>query len=471
MEKLRKYRNFIKCSGFLRLLTVLAFVLTANSIYAQTQGRLTYAIIKELEITPVNERNYCGEEVCYELKIPYIRADDVMAAIPDLPNGVSFVSLRRSEYSDTTTGTKIELWLNFAEPGKYKFRVMRLTLNGRLYGIPLKTIEIFENPKNMLPQLVVSFDNGTELIQQRRTKAQTKPAFQAEKGTLLTFHVSLQYAVQILNYEWQVPKNALLEETERFEITKGTLRNSEFSVEKIPVATFEWEPLVTGQVYLPELRITATAYNGSRVELTMPEAFVDVVSAPKEAAKVEDIASEYFAYAFTPVPETVKAYVKKSVTEGDCRRLAALRAAERKSLPFGKAKIQRKELEKSLEINGEINEPAFYRLVIFLSLTLIFTVLLLIALAYKKIPSVLVLSIFAILFFVLSIISIVFLHQKYGIFTGGGVSPVPEKTVEAVESIESGRRVRIEQKAGGWLFIRVGSSGGWVLEQNVIMIE
>ena len=67
----------------------------------------------------------------------------------------------------------------------------------------------------------------------------------------MKFTVSLQYAVQIISYSWKVPKNAIVRELEQYDITKGTLRSSEFSEEKIPVSTFEWEPLYSGKLSLP----------------------------------------------------------------------------------------------------------------------------------------------------------------------------------------------------------------------------
>ena len=90
---------------------------SASPVFSQ---RLTYNIIKELTVKPVNQNNFSGTDCAFELKIPYIKSENVQAQIPDLPNGVNFVSLRRTEYSDTETGTKIELWLNFADSGTYR---------------------------------------------------------------------------------------------------------------------------------------------------------------------------------------------------------------------------------------------------------------------------------------------------------------------------------------------------------------
>lgn len=98
------------------LLPIITILFTVMPVQAQ---RLTYSVIEKLSVKPVNQNNFSGTDCAFELKIPYIKSENVQAQIPDLPNGVNFVSLRRSEYSDSENGTKIELWLNFSDSGIY----------------------------------------------------------------------------------------------------------------------------------------------------------------------------------------------------------------------------------------------------------------------------------------------------------------------------------------------------------------
>ena len=115
MEKQRKIRNFKFIAGLLKnLAAILLFAISAKPGFAQQ--KLTYSMIQNLLVKPVNQTNFSAADCAFELKIPYVKSDLVQAQIPDLPAGVNFVSLRRSEYSDEnkTSGTKIELWLNFA---------------------------------------------------------------------------------------------------------------------------------------------------------------------------------------------------------------------------------------------------------------------------------------------------------------------------------------------------------------------
>ncbi|MBQ1949313.1 MAG: hypothetical protein II367_04050, partial [Treponema sp.] len=123
--------------------------------------RITYNMIQALTVTAVNKNNFSGTDCAFEVKIPYVKSENVQAQIPDLPGGVNFVSLRRSEYSDSESGTKIELWLNFADSGVFRLNNLKVYLNNRMYTIRFEPIVISENPRNILPQLVVSFEDGT----------------------------------------------------------------------------------------------------------------------------------------------------------------------------------------------------------------------------------------------------------------------------------------------------------------------
>ncbi len=468
MEKQRRQRKSIKRSRLLKYFFLISlFELFLPHLFSQQ--RLALSVIRTLSVKPVNDINFSGTDCAFELKIPYTKSDFVQAQIPDLPSGVNFVSLRRSEYSDKEVGTKIEIWLNFAEAKAYQLRSLQVYINNRLYYIPFSRIVISDNPKNMLPQLVVSFDNGVELVQQHRTKQKNPEAFTSYTGQTLIFTVYLQYAVQIISYDWKVPKNALFTELERYDITKGVFRNSEFSEEKIPVATFELEPLSKGRLYLPEFKIIATSYSGTRVELALPDSYINVLE-----GKIEDSESKnenYFAYAFTKKNTEVKRVEKNAVSEDVCEEIANLRRKEREGMPFGQSYKRRVEFEKENGILESSAEPTKFSLWLCLAASGLFLIMAVIFLVAKKIKCMLGFSTLLFCAVVLSIVQFVRLSKDYAIFTGGSLSPVPEKSVDSVASIGSGKRVELEQKAGGWFFIEFGSTGGWILEDKVILIK
>lgn len=468
MEKQRKNRKINFNNGLLKAgLSLILILLTSQNLFAQ---RLTYNIIKGLTVSAVNKNNFSGTDCAFELKIPYIKSENVQAQIPDLPNGVNFVSLRRSEYSDSETGTKIELWLNFADSGVYRLSSLKVYLNNHLYYLPFEPIVILENPKNILPQLVVAFEDGSEFIQTRRGGQSTKKRFTTKAGQPVNFTVYLQYGVQIVSFNYSVPKNALFRELERFDITRGTLRSSEFTEEKIPVARFEWEPLYSGDQKLPDVHIVATSYNGVRVDLTLPQTPVNVLEGDIQTSS-ENEAEELFGYAFAQKNKKVKKTEKVTVSLKNCERIAKLRTTERHSIPFTKAYKLRKSFENSLGLNDTIFEPTYFTVKLSVILLIIFILLLGLMIFMKKLQGIIIFSVFSILFLVSTIITSVLILTPYAIFKGGEVSPVPEKVSSTSSSIESGKRVRIEHRNGGWVYVQFGNSGGWVTEDKVIFID
>lgn len=439
------------------------------SIFSQSQKRLTYAMIMQLDIVPVSEKNYAGQECCFELKIPYTKADAVQSTIPDLPSGVTFVSLRRSEYSDEEFGTKIELWLNFSEPGTYKLRFMRIIINNQTYSIPFTPIKISENPRDMLPQLVIAFENGKEVVQQKKSKSYSKALFSTEEGENLRFTVYLQYAVQLVNFWWGVPKGSLFTEVERFDITQGKLRSSEFSEERIPVATFDWKPLMKGEVSLPEMRFVATSYNGSRVQLSFPDAFIRVLESTAVPEKADDYSS-MFKGAFSASKKSEEVESVFVIGRNELEEISRLRSVEKNSLPFSKASAERRKYEESLGIAGEQGEFSWITFYVFSCAALFFLIVLLLCLIFKRISGFILSTTAFLAFLVLSFVTVVSLKKESGIFAGGKIRAVPEVQGEAVESIPSGKKVLVEEKAGSWYYIRYGSSGGWTDESSVILI-
>lgn len=467
MEKQRKER---KRKFFIRFLKIALFaIIAAFSASPAFSQRLTYNIIKELTVKPVNQNNFSGTDCAFELKIPYIKSENVQAQIPDLPNGVNFVSLRRTEYSDTETGTKIELWLNFADSGTYRLRSLRVYLNNRLYYLPFNPIVISENPRNILPQLVVVFDNGTKIVQTRKGSNKNYGNFSAVAGKSEFFTVYLQYGVQIVSLNWSVPKNAIFREIEQYDITHGVVKSAEYSEEMIPVVRFEWQPLISGSQKLPDLQIVATSYNGVRVDLKLPETPLNVKEGVVSLDNKND-AENYFGYAFSSKAESLKKVEKVSVSVSDCEKIAELRKLERKAVPFTQKYKERKEFEESVGIANAAAEPTYFVFYVCLYLSVFFLLLLIFVIWLKKLRGIITFSALLISSIVFVVISFVQVSATYAIFKGGDISPVPELTAGAVASIESGKRVHISQKAGQWVFVQFGDSGGWVTDNNVILI-
>lgn len=447
----------------------LFFVLAA--VFSQSQKKLTYSQMISLVVAPQNERNYAGQECCFELKIPYTKADSVQASIPDLPVGVNFVSMRRSDYSEDENGTKIELWLNFSEPGTYELRVMRITVSGKIYPIKFMPVTIFENPRDLLPQLVIKFDNGVEFVRQKKSKASEIPAFSAEVGTKLKFTVYLQYAVQLISFDWEVPRDSIFSQTSRHSVASGIRGSTDFSEELIPVSSFEWQPLTVGNMMMPKMRFVAISYNGTRSELSLPDSFIQVNESPVSLSSPLESEENHFPDAFENSSTYSYSPSESVISKKDCENIAFLRSKERRSLPFGSEAKTRRDFENSVGISDGEAEPVYFGFWIFFSLSLLGLIFSVFFIFSKKIVRLTFFSIFSLFFALFAVISMFRIKKDSGIFTGGKIAPIPEFSVDGVESINAGKKVFVEQKAGNWLYIRNSSSGGWTLSENVIPIR
>ncbi len=444
----------------------LFFVFAA--VFSQSQKKLTYSQMISLVVAPQNERNYAGQECCFELKIPYTKADSVQASIPDLPSGVNFVSMRRSDYSEDENGTKIELWFNFSEPGTYELRVMRITVNGKIYPIKFMPVTISENPRDLLPQLVIKFDNGVDLVRQKKSKISEKAAFSAEAGSKLKFTVYLQYAVQLISFDWEVPKDSIFTQTARYPVASGIRGSTDFSEELIPVSSFEWQPLTVGNMIMPKMRIVAISYNGTRTELPLPDSFIQVTES-SALPSFSDAEENHFPDAFEN--SSIYSPSESVISKKDCENIASLRSKERRSLPFGSEAKTRRDFENSIGISDGEAEPVYFGFWIFFFLSLLGLIFSVFFIFSKKIVRLTFFSIVSLFFALFAVISMFRIKKDSGIFTGGKIAPIPEFSVDGVESINAGKKVFVEQKAGNWLYIRNSSSGGWTLSENVIPIR
>ena len=451
--------------GKLLLACLLVVFAGSSSGFAQ---RLTNAIVKELRVRPASENNYIGTECLFELKIPYIRSEQVQASIPSLPSGVTFLSLRRSDYFDVTSGTKIEIWFSFSSAGKYRIPALNVFFNNRSNKISFEPFEIFEDPRNREPQVIVTFEDGKEFVYQKRNKNVQKYFMEAKTGKPLVFTVSLQYAIQLFSLDWILPKDAYIKQLEKIEF-KTNGNNTNYSAEKIPIGVYEWEPLSSGKMTLPEFNIVATSFNGARISLALP--YIEITVKDGSVAEKTENMDSYFSYAFINSFRSEKKAGSVLVTEDDCEKIAMLRMKERRSFPFENARAERMEFEKSLHVENEMNEASLPLMGVLLIMAVFFVLMIVLFVVLKKMIPLSVFSILFVVFVSLFIVIHVRAAKKYGVFKGGEIHSVPEVTAESIATIDSGSVVQIEQKASGWYFVRLGNTGGWVDVQSVSLIE
>jgi hypothetical protein len=439
-------------------------------IFGNTLSAQTYSQMKALRMISQNDVIYAGKECQFSLVIPSAKTADVQMEIPSLPAGVSFISMRRTDFIENgvQSGTKIDLQISFRVQGEYKLPPLRVKVKNRSYDIPFDSVVVQQDPATLSPCLIIHFDNGVEV---KNAQPSPEPLFSVRAGDKIRFTVYVQYTVQVINFEWSIPKNALFTEVKKYKITEGKPRGSGFSAELIPVARFEWQPLVSGLTALPDMHLTATSYGGMRVKLVQPDMRISVLPAEKKKTGTVNNNESYFSYAFTETENVNDSKARTDISEENCKKLAELRIRERHSPVPWKAAAERRAFEKKLGISGGRNESSEILFILLVIVTAVFVLLALLLFILKKTARAIPFIVCACAAFVCTVIAGVHLSSLYGIFKGGSIRSVPDVASGFVSPVASGQRVRIEEITGKWIYIQYGSTGGWVSSSSIIVIK
>lgn len=452
------------CKTAVAVLFLLIFI-DNRFLRAQTSTDL-----QKLRVTPPVGALYSGREYMFSLVIPDVKPSSVQADTPEVPSGVSVVSMRRTDYTEVgmQTGTEVDIWLSFRDARIYTLPPLRVRIKGRLYEIPFADVNIEQNPASTSPRLIIKFANGTEVSD---NAANDEPLFTVPAGEKILFTLYLQYAVQVIRFSWQAPKDALLTELWRYEINDSAARSSLFTADPIPVALFEWQPLVSGTTALPDIELSTSAYSGARVKLSLPAAVIRVVPAISAPPNESDSNESYFSYAFSEVDNPESENTVRAVSEADCETLALLRSAERHAFFPWKAVSARRTFEAKLGITSGKAEPKTAVCTLFAVCAGVLALLCIVLFAAKKRAfAYTVLCGFCIVL-AFAVASTIRLSAVYGIFKGGEIRLVPDESSGFVSPIGSGERVRIEETAGKWMYIQYGTTGGWVISSSVAPIR
>ena len=439
--------------------------LIGGTLYAEGPSDL-----QKLRVTsPVGEL-YSGSEYMFSLVIPDVRPADVQADSPEMPSGVSLVSMRRTDYtqSGVQSGTEIDIRLLFRDARIYTLPPLRVRIKGRLYEIPFSDVNIEQNPASTFPRLIIKFENGTELADDI---ADDEPLFTLPAGEKILFTLYVQYVVQAIRFSWAAPKNALLTELWRYEIAEGAPRASLFTTDPIPVALFEWQPLISGNASIPDIQLTVSAYSGARVKLSPPAASIRVVPALSVPSDESDSNESYFSYAFSEAGNPEGEHTVRAVSESDCETLAMLRSAERHAFFPWKAASARRAFEAKLDIASGKAEPSLAVCIFFASAAFALALLCAVLFALKKRAGAYTALGCALIVFAFAVVSGIRLSETYGIFKGGDIRLVPDESSGTVSPIASGERVRIEEVTGKWVYIQYGTTGGWTASSSIAVIR
>ena len=449
----------------LRLLTFFS-ILCLISLSPAFAEKLNWIQIKKLELTPATESVFVQQDLAFILTLPGVAPENIQTSLKKLPDSVQFLSSKRADFidADRDIGTRLEFWFSFSEAGTITLPPLTLTISGYRYTIPFAPVVVNENPETVAPKMRIQFISGVNLEQDG--------TYSAVLGENIYFTVNLKYILQIAKLDWNLQKNSIFSEIKRFGITEGKPRGRELFSKEVPVVSFEWKPLVAGEWTLPEIKITAVRYNGSRALVEMPEIKVNVIEAEKNTEIKKQISNDddVFAYAFTENNNEIEEDINKVLNKEQCKTLAELRSKERHSFPFSKNRTTRFNYEKQFGITADTPEPSLNLLYLCLCFCLILTILSVVFIIYKKKIFILFLSLLCVVILI-SIASSSKLHSTYGIFTGGDLSPIPEESALVPQHENGGLRVRILEKTSTWSYIVFNETGGWVLNDSLFIIR
>ncbi|MBP5401696.1 MAG: hypothetical protein J6Y36_00910 [Treponema sp.] len=453
---------------------LLKFFLFITLLFIQNAYSITPQEIKNLVIRPEENVFFTNQELKYVLEIPGVDLSDVQTQLQPMKEGVTCISSRRLDYftNDESTGARIEFWFTFKNTGVGEIPPLITRIKGYVYYLPFEKIQVYENPKTIAPRIVVELNKEKVLYSQTENSKKTEYSLTSEVAEPIEILISIQYTTQIKQFGYEIPKDSLFQEVEKYEILTQKIKLNDFSHDRIPVAKFIWTPLKEGKFVLPNIRVYAVAYSGRTVELFIPECQVTITKNSTADVELDSEKSPVFAYALTdPLEED---FLKKSVeiSSETYNKIAKLRSKEKHS--FGPLPSIRKErilLEQSAGITDSIDESSIpLWTVVFILFILLSAVSILLFMCRKKVSSIIVLC-FAIVFAFLSLILGLFITEKHGVVKGGSISPVPEDSALSSTSVTAGICVKIREQTEKWYYIEYNENGGWIKKENILLVE
>lgn len=428
------------------------------------------SVVNSLSIIPSNNQDfYCGNSIEFEVFIPNAELSQVDVTKPSDTNNYTVQKVLTSESKTQISGTQLQLWIEFNNPGSYTLNPLTVKIHGKKYKINFENIEVSLNPQKQRPLYMVEFQNGKVFTSQ--DKASAEPVLTVHAGEKIYFKTKLQYILQFVSEKYDLPKDSLFSRTQVYEEPDENYHEKDTIGKIFPISEFVWTPLTEGLFALPSIRANVISATGTKSEIKLPSIYIEVISAASVITKNEDSA---FDDAFAPAPITNEAPKPNiqiiEISQQDCEKLAELRSNEKHSL-FGKARKERILLEKELGLPSTQNEFKLTFLFISLALCIIFAIILLIWIIKKRmIYSILTGTILVFLIFSL-VYSVVKVHKKYAISKGCTIQSIPEVKVESKSELPAGSRITITEKSSGWIYVELGETCGWCHEDEVILIK
>ena len=449
MEKSRKKRRITKSYGL--LIFVVLFLLNTNSLFAH---RYSYAVF-----TPVEEYVFAGEDTAFETVIYNMRPADVLVTVQTLPESVTFVSSDKTEILDENgRSTKIRIVLHFNEIGNFNLPPIASRIRYGSYRLSIKPVTVLHNPKTIQPIIKFSVIEPQDKIYY--------------EGQRIKLQLSAIFASNVYSYTTSLNEDSVF--FAKNDIATLPLSVEKFSDTEYPISEFEFIPLASGKIQVPQVSVHVRTWNGIEKESFSEPLVLNVKKAVKSET-VENFSKTVETSAISKIDSSEK--VLKDVDSFDfsknkelIEKIKELRIKEKnKFFPFSIIK-ERKEIESQCDLKNtqnELSNVVFYMLLgLFVLCSILFIIF---AVLRKKITMI----IFVLISFILLVITTVYkvqLNKDYALILQGEVLSIPEENSSLNIKLNSGYRVEVKGETKEWIFIEYENSTGWIKRENLLFI-
>jgi len=394
---------------------LISFILFFQIFLLSAQS-LSLRQIKELRIKPEeNQSLYTKSDIKFTVTIPHIRPSQIQVISTEQQSDMSFRTMRKSENYDVA-GTTLELWYLFEKKGTYNPAPISVLIQNKSREIAFDPLTVTDDPAKMSPRIVIEFENGKRVYSDGGDEGfLTSPLMDVPVGKKINFTVNLQYATQLVKFNWDIPQDSIFTQSEEYEFTEVKYRERIYTHDLIPVASFEWTGLKEGIEPIPKFRMSATGYNGYRNELILPVININFID--QEKIESTESESDIFSEAFFYEKKASDLSGSTKLSEADCKKLADLYSKERTSFfKYFEAKRERIVFEDSCGLPSEHSKvfPA-----VFLYLSIIAILLCLSGFIFSKVKKykirVLIFLILLITAFIAFVYSYIRRCEQYGI--------------------------------------------------------
>ena len=450
MEKSRKTRRF---SQFNRLLvcTVLLFLFNTISLFAH---RYSYAVFK-----PVEEYVFADEDTAFETVIYNMRPADVLVTVQTLPENVTFVSSEKTEILDENgRSTRIRIVLHFNDVGKYNLPPVASRIRYGSYKLSIAPVNVLYNPQTIQPIVRFSVLEPTDGMYY--------------EGQHIKLKLSTLFASTVYSFSTSLREDSVFyPETE---LASLPLQVDKFSDTEYPIAIFEFIPLTSGKIQIPEVSVDVKSWNGMEKKAISEQLALNVKKAVKKEIVQTEETKQVKVELSNPVNENINNFSKRDEAkkyEDKVHKIKELRLNEKtKILPLALIK-ERKELESECGLQNtenELSESIFY---IILGILAIFIILFVVFAILRKKIQMIIFIVFSIIMLIIVGVYKVQLNKDYALVLYGEVLSIPEESSSVNINLNSGFRVEIKGETKDWIFIKYANSSGWIKRENLLFLK